>query len=185
MEIELKFRIAQPEPLRRTLESLSARPVGRFFEVNRIYDTPDGRLRAADSAVRVRESCDPAVGSTVATLAFKGPKSAGPLKQREEIETGVVDADALRAILARTGFVETILYEKRREVWVLADCEVVIDELPSLGWFVEVEGPSADAVRACCAAMKLDPADAIRDSYVGLAARHGRDREGRRELTFA
>lgn len=37
--------------------------------------------------------------------------------------------------------------EKRRETWLLEDCEVVIDEWPFLDPIIEIEGPSEESVK--------------------------------------
>jgi adenylate cyclase class IV len=65
------------------------------------------------------------------------------------------------------------------------EVEIVLDELPQLGWFVEIEAPSAERLEAVCQLLRLDPASATRETYPELAARHGVvDSDGARSLRF-
>ncbi len=101
-------------------------------------------------------------------LTYKGPRQAGRIKRRPEFQTAVAEAEPMIAILGRVGFAEVFRYEKRRTTWHVGECEVVLDELPRLGWFAEVEGPSEEAVLACLAEVGLAGEEIIRDTYVGL-----------------
>lgn len=190
-EVEAKFRIADPADLRARLGQLGATPVSSVLEVNRLFDTPDRRLFSSDCGLRVRawRSLDK-TGESGALLTFKGPRAAGEFKQREELESAVTDAATIAALLDRLGFQEQIRFEKRRQTWTFppasdhARAIVVIDELPQLGWFAEVEAPTPAAVSAACAALLLSPSDALQDTYVHLAAQHGTEQAGLRTLAF-
>jgi adenylate cyclase class 2 len=185
-EIELKFRLPQPAALRARLRKLGALAAARVEETNRIYDDAQGRLLSADCGLRIRSCRAPGADpQPAATLTFKGPRERGPTKAREEIECPIADPDAAADILARLGFGEVIVYQKRRETWRLATCEVCLDELPELGWFVEIEGPDPQSVTRAAAQLQLHERDALHETYVELAARHGTpDETGRRQLLF-
>ncbi len=101
------------------------------------------------------------------------PGLAGGSKVREELETSVVDAAALEAILRSLGYHEVVAYEKRREVWRWGGCVVTLDELPQLGWWLEIEGPDGTAVEQARAALDLAAAVPAGETYVELAAVHG------------
>ncbi len=185
-EIEAKFRIADPAPVRARLPQCGGVRLGRVHETNHILDTRDRRMRTAGCGLRVRawRSLD-GDGRAGATLTFKGPRAAGEFKSRPEIETAVTDADGALAILARVGFHEIIRYEKRRETWRLGDCEVVLDELPRLGWFLEIEGPDADAIQSARRQLNLTDTPLADETYAHLAARHGdATADGRTLLIF-
>ena len=185
-EIEAKFRLSDPVLLRERLRTLDAVWSGRVFETNRIFDTPDRRLRNADCGLRVRQwrSLD-TDGRAGSTLTFKGPREAGDLKSREEIETPVTDGAATVTILQRVGFEVVVIYEKRRETWRLGECEVTIDELPRLGWYAEIEGPDPAGVQSARTELGLADTPLVHESYVHLTATHGaRDEHGRRNLLF-
>ncbi len=190
-EVEIKLKISDPADVRPRLAQLAARLHSAALETNRILDTADHRLRDADSALRIRQVAlltpsDPhGRPPTEALLTFKGPATHTAVRSRVEHETRVSDAAVLLEILRAVGFVEQIVYEKKRETWMLDDCEVALDELPSLGWFVEIEGPGEAAIQRVRTRLGLESADPIRESYVHLAARHGRlTPAGTRELRF-
>lgn len=182
-EIEAKFRLEDVVAFRARLEQAGT-PVGPpVLETNRIFDTPDGRLRAAGCGLRVREVRSLAgdsgqIDSRPALLTFKGPVEAGQFKVREELETPVHDAAALIAILGRLGFREVVLFEKRRETWRVPPCTVLVDELPRLGWFAEIEGPDETAVAQVRTRLGLAAAPLVRETYVALAGSHGDRRAG-------
>lgn len=203
-EIEIKLRVTDPDALRRRLKAQGAAGGGIVLETNHILDTPDGRLRDADCGLRIRTNRDPNTpAAETTTLTFKGPRQpateitpdrptagadrpcAAP-KARLELETTVSDRDVLAEILARLGFNVAVVYEKRRETWRVGRCAVALDELPGLGWFAEIEGPDNGAVGAVRDEIGLNHAPVVAETYVELAARHGRlDAAGRRSLRFS
>jgi len=173
-EIEIKQRLDDPDALHRRLHDGQARRDARIFEVNRILDTPDRRLLAADCGLRLRlgRPLD-GPGPATATLTFKGPRRPGTPKMREELETPVADDALMTEILRRLGFAPVILYEKRRETWLFAGCRICLDELPRIGWFVEIEGPDAAAIDAVRRRLGLAENPLLAETYVELAAEHG------------
>jgi adenylate cyclase, class 2 len=191
IEIELKFRLECPDPLRERLRRLGTPAGPSVLETNRIFDTPDRRLRKADCGLRVREvqpwPAGPVVefGVRPAVFTYKGPRQAGQFKVREELETPVQDAAALIAILAQLGFSEVVVFEKRRAAWQVGPCVVTLDELPRLGWWAEIEGPTESAVTDVQAHLGLAEASPVPETYVALAATHGSpDSNGCRRLMF-
>lgn len=185
-EIELKIAIGEPQGLRAALSELAARYCGRVLEFNHILDDARRSLKRASSALRVRET-RPLDSDAAArcTLTWKGPRKPGPLKVREEIETVVTDARVMLQLLRHLGFDCLLRYQKRRETYALPPCEVVLDELPLLGWFAEIEGPSVAEVSATAARLGLDKLDPVTDSYVDLTAALGAQAaDGALELRF-
>lgn len=179
-EVEIKIALDGPAALRARLAEQGAVYAGRAFEINRLFDTPAGALRHAGCALRIRTSRPCGADGVAqpeglgrATLTFKGAATGGALRQREEIETGLDDAEAAAAILARLGFCEAVLYEKRRETWRLAGCEIAIDELPRLGWFAEIEAGEAAAVEPMRRRLQLERHQAAGETYVHMTVTHG------------
>lgn len=66
----------------------------------------------------------------------------------KEAQVTIDSFDAGIAFLRALGCTEKAYQETRRELWVLNNVEVTIDEWPYLEPFVEVEGESEEAVRA-------------------------------------
>lgn len=136
METEVKIKISNPRDLKRRLREVGFRRVAaRRFERNALFDFPDGRLARAGCAVRLR------VSGGEALLTFKGAASVKlGYKSREEIESGVSSAAALRLILTRLGLREAFAYNKHRTLYAGAGRGIVaFDETPA-GDFVEIEG---------------------------------------------
>jgi len=170
-EIEAKVKIADPEAFRRLVAARGGVGGGTVLEVNHIFDSADGSLRKSGAAVRVREERRAAGGEVLRTmLTYKGPRQPGRFKRRAEFETAVTDDAAILAILRALGFVETFRFEKRRMSWRLGECTVVLDELPHIGWFAEVEGPSEAAVQKTLADLGLADEPVIAQTYMRLLA---------------
>lgn len=195
-EIEAKFRCRDVAALRRRLRDSGATCAGQVCEHNEIYDTPQGTLRTTDCGLRLRvatplaDSADgPPTATTPAaprvTLTYKGPRSADALKSREELETTVGDADAMRTLLARLGYVPRVVFEKRRETWHSGGATIELDELPRLGHWIEIEAGAAATVESVRAMLGLTNEPLVSETYVELAARAGEGAPGHAAtLTF-
>ncbi|MBK8915748.1 MAG: class IV adenylate cyclase [Phycisphaerales bacterium] len=174
-EIEQKFTLRDADALRSRLRAIAARRESLVLEQNTLFDDRAASLRGRGCGLRLRSATDE---RNVARhhLTFKGPlASTGALRSREELETDVADPAVLVAILHRLGYSPRVRYEKRRETWTLpADSALVlIDELPRLGMFVEVEAPSASDVKRVAGLLNLPDTDAEERTYVALAAECG------------
>ena len=203
-ETEAKFKLDQPQDWPARLRAAGGVRLARVFEINRLFDTSDDRLKKGDCGLRLREwhtleaGDDPAAASEPAAqsgttapsrngalLTFKGPRAAGGLKSRAEIETALDDAAAGGQILTRLGVREVLVFEKVRETWRLGPCEVALDHLPRLGWYLEIEGHDADAVSQVRRQLGLADAPLVGETYPALAAMAGdRDAAGRVSLLF-
>jgi adenylate cyclase, class 2 len=136
IETEIKLRLSDPERITERLRLAGFREsVGRVFESNTLYDTPDMRLRSQGTMLRVRE-----VGQG-GLLTWKGPVNPGPYKSRPEVETSVGSAHALHQILSSLGFQPYFRYEKYRTEFKGQNSSgtVTWDETP-IGDFLELEG---------------------------------------------
>lgn len=176
-ELEAKLKVEDHESVRAALVSAGAMHVGRVFERNYILDLPGGTLRARGAALRVR-ACQTLDGPPQReTLTFKGPARASRFKAREEIEVEVGSAEATVGILTTCGFTIVLLYEKRRETWRLDDCRVELDELPVLGLYVEIEGPSESAIANVGNRLGLGGRSHEPASYVAMLSQYCANRE--------
>lgn len=173
-EIELKARVADLAAVREKLVSLGAASSGSAFEHNEVFDTPQGHLRGADSLLRLRRD-----GRNV--LTYKGPRESkdSPVKNRVEIETQVSDYAAAAAIIEALGYVRVWTYEKRRETWRLGGVEVVLDTLPEIGTYIEIEGSSEDECLDALARLGVDRAAVTPRTYAELFREHIRQTGGK------
>jgi len=172
-EIEAKVKIPDPAAFRRRMAERGPADAGAVLEINRLFDDAAGSLKKAGSALRLREERDPVDGRVLRTrLTFKGPVVKSALKRRTEIELTVEAAAPLAEILDKLGLAVSFCYEKRRTTWHVGPCEVLLDEVPHLGWFAEVEGPTEEAVFAVLKEIGLGDQPTIRQSYVKLLSEH-------------
>lgn len=185
-ELEIKLRIGDPVALRERLRASGAEMRGRVFETNTFLDTAEHALfeRGSGLRVRVTRPLDEKTEKEKALLTFKGPLAASPMRMREELEIDVSSAETLRTLLARLGFGAVLEFEKRRETWALGSCRVELDELPRLGWFVEVEGPELRAIAEVCARLQFAQTDALPMTYAEMTAKHGIEVDGLKRLRF-
>ena len=77
-----------------------------------------------------------------------------------------------RGLLEALGFEITIAFEKRRSQWRLDDCMVCLDQVVELGFFLEIEGPSEEAVAAVQGRLQLEGARHLTVSYAVMLAEH-------------
>jgi adenylate cyclase class 2 len=148
LEIEVKFHLAAPEPMRLALLALGARSQGRHLEHNlRLEDRSDS-LRAGGSILRLRRD-------RRCTLTFKSrpAQASRDFKVAEELEVEVSDGDTMAQILLRLGFAPVQSYEKWRETLRIERCTCCLDEMP-FGHFLEIEGP-AEEIRPLSARLGL------------------------------
>lgn len=147
LEIERKYLEVDFDSLRRRLRQCGAQGGHVHLERNRIYDLPDGSLRAGHHLLRLRSQEWPDHAQNVLTL--KLPPVSAPdaaFKVREERETPVADAAQMHSILEGLGYVVRACYEKIRETWTLEHTSIDMDIVP-FARVVELEGPEEEILR--------------------------------------
>jgi len=192
-EIETKFSLSDPQDFKSHLVAQAdLTHVCDEFEENTILDDADRSLLTRGCGLRIRRAFDQNDPERVTTtLTFKGPRDSDPalaaaaVRAREELETTVAEARSLLLVFERLGFGPVIYYEKRRATWQADDVEIVLDELPELGWFAEIEASSAAVIDLWRARLEIPPAAAESRSYVRLTAEQGHlDSKGVHRLAF-
>ena len=139
MEIEVKFRVADPNELAQRLAVAGFHlETPRTFERNILYDTPDRALRAQQAILRVRKYGDRWVVTHKCLPRDNDP--AARHKHREETETGVQDGEAIGHIFGQLGYSPAFVYEKYRTEYADSTGHCVLDETP-IGIYAELEGP--------------------------------------------
>jgi len=176
-ETECKIAVADFRPIEARLEELRAEPHGEFLQDDRFFDTPQERLLQADQGLRLRSVVrEDRTGAAEHILTYKGARQKGSLKQREEIEAGVSDPQAMVDVLDRLGFTLMLHLQKRRKRYKLGGCWVELDTVPLLGRFVEVEGPDGEAIGQVARGLGLDLSRGLTDSYASLLMGQARQR---------
>ncbi|NIO44000.1 MAG: class IV adenylate cyclase [Candidatus Aenigmarchaeota archaeon] len=140
-EIEMKAELENPEELRKKLKEVGAKFLGKKRVVDIFFDFPDKRFEKEDKYLRLRKNGEKII------LEFKGSKEEGKTKIREETKTEIKDFVEIVKILNFLGLDIIFRYEKNRETHYLDSAEIVIDELPKIGWFCEIEAENEDIIR--------------------------------------
>ena len=160
-EIEMKFPVASLDPVRRALRRERAVYLGTVLQTDRYFDTPTRSLMRADRGLRIRQVRVLRGGAGEfdrrPQLTAKGPvKMNSRAKVRIERQIHVDDADAMADVLAVCGLRPSMTIQKRRASYRLGGCLVELDELPVIGFFVEVEGPAARRITRVARTIGLD-----------------------------
>jgi adenylate cyclase class 2 len=135
-EIETKFKISSPAAFKRSLTRLNVAPVSKKFEGDIYYSGLTCKNKP--EVIRLRS-----IGRKgIFTLKFRvGQRRCSAYKVCDEFEVEVNDVKAFGQILATMGFVPIFRKEKIRETYRWKDVLILVDELPYLGSYVEIEGP--------------------------------------------
>jgi adenylate cyclase class 2 len=169
IEIEVKLKVDSLTKIRRMLKGAGAEFVLQFVQNDIYLDDSKSTLRKTDIALRIRRH---RIGRKEwAELTFKGPKQKGRFKRRKEIQFGISDADSVEMLFDEIGYKKSLVFEKKRCVWRLGRCEVALDELPLLGKFVEIEGPSEKRIVAVQKKLGLSDLPHIKEGYAVLMSR--------------
>ena len=196
-ETEIKLRVQDLAAVRARLRKLGARPGPRLHEVNVLFDSPQGALRASGTLLRARverpaargpapskrtakgephERAEqwmfPARGPQRTIVTWKGPSAeTSSYKVRREIEFEATDSHALREVFSALGLAPAFFYEKIRTTYRTARIPglvITVDETP-VGVFLELEG-RPKAIDRARKALGYRASDTILLSYGALYA---------------
>lgn len=169
VEVEQKFRVADPAALRAHLQRLGATGGDVCRQSDRYYRHPVRDFAATDEAFRLRQ-----VGEQ-SCFTYKGPKLDATTKTRVEREAdllpGAENAAAADEVVRLLGFEPVATVVKSRETWRLTvdglAVEAALDAVDGVGEFLELEiavstpgdapaGPQVDAARAALASLAAE-----------------------------
>lgn len=175
VEIEAKMRLRDPIAVIARLTELGGKRLAELSETNSYFDTPAGTLKCTDQGLRTRVEVTDAgtpQQKVVTRITHKGPRAMGALKSRFETELDVSNAKDAALLLGALGYHHVLSFEKRRTRFELDGCMVELDELPIIGRFIEIEGPSSDIVMAVRDKLGLGEEPVIRSSYIAMLRTH-------------
>lgn len=167
IEIEKKYRLTYPQrdQVRQRLVEIGASRRAEELEENTIY--AGAGLEIGSMVLRLRR-----VGNTAKLTFKKRLPSLSSIKHQREEETSVADPEAMSAILEAIGFTRSLVYEKRRETWILGQAEIVIDELP-FGLFMEIEAQESE-IETIERGLEIEGLEPENATYPQLAQQHGK-----------
>jgi predicted adenylyl cyclase CyaB len=160
-EIECKLKINSRDDLAAKLVELGARDHGDVLEKNIVLDTDEHALKSSNRLLRIRSD-------NKCILTYKGPSKSSKFKRREELNCEIPDFDMIHQILKQLGYQDTWYYEKMRWTFSFDGAEIVLDEIPDLGAFIEIEGNNEILIEKILTKLGLDKDDHISESYLSL-----------------
>jgi len=165
-EIEAKLKVDSLESVERQLQTLGAQFVEQQHQIDYYFDDEKSSFAKNDKCLRLRlQSIE---NEKSAFLTYKGPKQKDDFKKRLEIEIQVSDVESAENLLSILGYKNKLVIEKERKIWQLCSCFVALDNLPSLGCFVEIEGPDSLKIAEVQKKLGLENIRHIPDSYAEL-----------------
>jgi adenylate cyclase, class 2 len=168
-ETEVKIKIEDVADFCCRLEALNpARLSARHFEDNRLLDFPNESIYTHKHLVRIRTIEGRGI------LTYKGPpRPDGVFKTREELETGLENADLALQIFEKIGMQVYFRYQKYRQEFQIEGVYVVVDETP-IGNYVELEG-TKEAIRSLAQKLGFEESQFVSLSYYTLYLEHCRN----------
>jgi predicted adenylyl cyclase CyaB len=149
-EVELKAVVDSLPARIANVERAGGRLVFRGRLEDCRYDTVDRQLRLRDDVLRLRVYRDER--GARAELGWKGPtRYEDGYKVRDEVGARSPDADALRHILERLGFLVTREIDREITQYELDGATVRFERYPRMDDLVEVEGDPTAIERAIAA----------------------------------
>lgn len=133
IEVEIKARVEDPKYIERTIISLGAAPIGIENQADTYYNSSSYDFEKTDEALRIRAQ------DSKYFLTYKGPKMDSISKTRKEFEVEIHDANVMGDILSSLGFSPVATIVKRRKIYRIWDFSIALDNVRSLGDFIEVE----------------------------------------------
>ncbi|MBZ5728398.1 MAG: class IV adenylate cyclase [Acidobacteriia bacterium] len=166
-EIEQKLRLpdgAFAQLVEQRCRRLGTGEPAAIVQRDEYFDTSNEDLRKGDFTVRIRQAADRVF------VALKGPRIHQPsgVHHRIELEFEVPDPRHLRAQLETQGLIRTAVIDKRRSEFSIQECFVALDTVPFIGSFIEIEGPSAEAIESVRNTLDLSAAVAVKENYTEL-----------------
>jgi len=165
-EIEAKLKVDSLQEIARKLDEVGAEFLEERLQTDCYFDDTNRTLMEGDRCLRLRRQMVGRSGKFF--LTYKGVREKNEFKKRREIEIKVGDADSAEKLLSALGYEKVLVFEKKRRVWRLGECEVSLDELPLLGDFVEIEGPDGESIADARRNLGLANLSHIGESYAFL-----------------
>lgn len=165
VETEAKYKVRNLPALEKRLIAHGYAATGNAtWQRDEYFDTPDKLTSRLDYVVRLRSE-----NGSVA-VALKGPRSwSGQEYSRIELEIPGGPEAEVRTALQKGGFDISWYFEKKRKTYrhPRGGLVVAIDEIPQLGFFVEIEG-RLEAVRSMETTLKESLGEQESKNYAEL-----------------
>jgi adenylate cyclase class IV len=87
------------------------------------------------------------------------------MTNRIELEFLSAEGEKVHEQLLSQGLNPNEVAEKERWTFIYDDCEIVLDRLPFIGSFIEIEGPSETAINKIISLLNLSSFQVVRQNY--------------------
>ncbi len=161
-EYEATYTNINKEEVRNRLRSAGAKLIKKeflqkrcTFELPSGHEVPHGYLRVRDEQDKI-------------TMSLKVVTENGTIEQQQEIELTVSNFQDACHLLEKIGCEKKAYQESKRELWVLNNLQITIDEWPFLEPFIEIEGESEDEVKSVSEKLGFDYEKAFFGTVTGL-----------------
>jgi len=132
--IELKARLEDPEAAREVAVAVGGKRLGVQYQVDCYFHCRRGRLKLRQID-----------GLSAELIWYRRPDERGP-KASEYLRVAISEPEVLKAALAAAWGIRVVV-EKRREIFLVDNVRIHLDEVVGLGHFLEFEavlGPEVD-----------------------------------------
>jgi predicted adenylyl cyclase CyaB len=168
--LEFKARIDDPKPLIARAREIGFDLWGDLRQTDTYLDVPRGRLKLRETA------------GFPAELAFYQRDEGGEQRPSDYEIASVPDGEALKSMLTAALGVRAVV-RKRRTLLLLDTTRMHLDNVDSLGWFLEFEVPVREGNEAAAAErlemllreLRFTWEDCIRASYLDLITAENHD----------
>ncbi len=153
-EFEATFPNIKKDVIRQKLKNLGAvlnRP--EYFQKRVVFNLPQGH-EIKGGWLRVRDEGDKI---TMSLKVIDGDK----IEDQKEVYLEVSDFQQAELLLVSIGCDKKAYQESKRELWILDEVEVTLDQWPFLEPFLEIEGKSKEAVEQVCKKLGFDFSQAL------------------------
>jgi predicted adenylyl cyclase CyaB len=134
LNIEIKAKCPDIEKIRNILNAIEARFVGKDHQIDTYFKVDNGRLKLREGNIEN------------ALIHYNRPNQAGPKKSEVLLYKSTPDA-SLKEILKTALGVLTII-DKQRSIFFIENVKFHLDEVKTLGTFIEIEAIDNDGSRS-------------------------------------
>lgn len=153
LELEAKFLNVKKDSLRELLANEGFKLVAPEYMMKRKTFHFPGETQNKWGRVRTE--------SSKITMTIKEVFDKSRIDGTREVELVVDDFDKASSFMETLGLKTSAYQENMREKWEKGEIEVTIDTWPGLNPYVEIEGPTEEAVKAASSALGFDFSQAV------------------------
>lgn len=139
-EVEIKLPIQNTNKVIFDLTAIGFHCESTILETDVYFDSAQEQIRKNGEALRIRQIRNPENSEAESVITFKGKKLDRISMTRQELESGISDAETCIRILAAIGFSPVMpKVVKKRQSYRRNQMTACIDQVQDLGDFLELE----------------------------------------------